>query len=137
MGRATAVSLWRGKQARVDTVKKQATLHDVDQSVWSFEGKEVLQHYQFPNSKTSIVVLFKASYRDFNDAGIQTCYVDLLGPQPNQRKTIISNTFHCGIYPSPNQEHAALRYINDKGAEFIMIINKNGETVAEINAEKK
>jgi len=131
----TAVSMWRGKQARIDTVKKKATVRDVDSSVWSFKGNEVLQNYQFPNSRIRIVVLFKHSIRDFNDAGLQTCYVELHGPGPDQWKTLTPIISHCVIIPSPNQEFAALRYIDDK-AEKIMILNKKGETIDLIEVGK-
>jgi len=133
----TAVSLWRGNKASIDTFRKKVTVEAVDSSVWSYKGKEVLQQYQFPASKITIAVLFKQSIRDFNDAGVQTCFVELIGPEPNERKTLISATAHCGIAPSPNQEYAALRYTDDKAGEMIMIINTKGETVSKFSVEKK
>jgi len=132
----TAISLWRGKQARIDTIKKKVTVRDVDASVWSFKSKEVLQQYRFPGSKVTIVVLFEQSIRDFNDAGLQTCFVELHGPGGDQQKTLIPSTPHCVIIPSPNQEFAALRYVDAK-AEKILIVSKKGEVIKEIETAKQ
>src|SRR5262249_45126169 len=102
------------------------------------DDKEVQQIHTFPDGKTKIVVVYLLGPRDFRDAGLPTVRVDLVGPEPGTRRALIPETFHCGVYPSPNKELVALRYVSwspareDRPGDMIWVVNRKGEVVADI-----
>ena len=68
--------------------------------------------------------------------------VDLIGPEADRRRTLIEMTPYCGVYPSPNNELVALRYMakgktqEDCPRDMILVVNAKGETVADFEAGK-
>jgi hypothetical protein len=137
-----AVATWKGGQSRIDTARRAITVQQADEATWAVDGKEVQQVYTFPDGKTKLLVLYLMSYRDFRDAGLPTVRVDVAGPGPGQRRTLVPKAFHCGVYPSPSGELVALRYTAPAAAaagrppDTVAVVNATGEVVAEVDAGK-
>jgi len=136
-----AIATWNAKELRIDTAKKTAELQNVDKAVWALDGKEIQQLYTFPGGKTKLAVVYLVSPRDLRQAYLPTVRVDLIGPEPDRRRTLIESTPFCGVYPSPNNELVALRCFTpdpknkeEHPLDQIMVVNQKGEVVAEINA---
>lgn len=133
-----AIATWKKGQLRIDTARLTATLREPASDEWSVEGREIQELYTFPDGKTKVAVLYLKSYRDFRDAGLPTVTVELLGPDLGQRRTLIPETAHCGLFPAPNKAQVALRYFltherdKEKIRSMILVVNQQGETVTEI-----
>ena len=65
----------------------------------------------FPDGKTKLAVIYLQNPLRFKKLGFQDVRVDLIGPEPDRRRTLIETTQYCGMYPSPNNELVALRYM--------------------------
>jgi hypothetical protein len=137
-----AVATWKGGRLRIDTGRRVATLGTPDKAEWASDDKEVQHIHTFPDGKTKIVVVYLLSPRDFRDAGLPTVRVDLVGPEPGMRRALIPETFHCGVYPSPNKELVALRYVSwspgreDRPRDMIWVVNRKGDVVADIEMRR-
>ncbi len=105
--------------------------------MWALDGKEIQQICTFSNGKTKLAVicLENAQYS-------KKMRVDLIGPEADRRRTLIEMTPYCGVYPSPNNELVALRYMakgktqEDCPRDMILVVNAKGETVADFEAGK-
>lgn len=137
-----AIATWKGAQIRIDTTKRIGTWHQVDEPAWAFDGKEIQQVYAFPDGNTKIVVQYLVSWRDFQDAGLATVRVLLVGPRPNQRHVLVEEAYHCGVYPSPDKKLVALRYypVTTRDSKLlqdrILIVDAEAEMVAEIDTAR-
>ena len=73
---------------------------------------------------------------------MQDVRVDLIGPEADRRRTLIETTPYCGVYPSPNNELVALRYLvkgkteEDRPRDMILVVNAKGEALADFDAGK-
>jgi hypothetical protein len=138
----TAVITWKGCQLRIETDKKSSSVHKLDKAGWAWDHKEIQHLYAFPDGNAKVAVVYLKSFRDFRDAGLPTVRVDFAGPEPNQRRTLIPETHHCGVYPSPNKELVALRYQarqNDQGdnhQDMILVLNRKGEIITRFETGK-
>jgi hypothetical protein len=136
----TAVATWKGGRLRIDTGRRVATLGAPDRTEWAFDDKEVQQVHTFPGDKTKLVVVYLLSPRDYRDAGLPTMRVAFMGPEADQRKTLIKETFHCGVYPSPDKKLVALRHVargpapGARPRDVIWVVDARGEVVARIEA---
>jgi hypothetical protein len=138
-----AIATWKGVQLRIDTTKQIGTWHQLDdETAWAFDGKEIQQLYAFPDGKTKIVVQYLVSWRDFRDAGLATVRVLFVGPRPNQRRALVEEAYHCGVYPSPDKKLVALRYypVTTRDSRLlqdrILIVDAEAEMVAEIDTAR-
>ena len=137
-----AIATWKSQEWRIDTAKKTAVLQNVDEAEWELDGKEIQQIYTFPNGKTKIAVIYLKNERNFKKAFMPEMRVDLIGPEADRQRTLIEMTPYCGVYPSPNNELVALRYMakgkteEDPPRDMILVVNSKGEAVADFDAGK-
>ncbi len=84
-------------------------MQTVDKAESESDGKVIQQLHVFPDGKTKLAVIYLQNPLHFKKLGWQDVRVDLIGPEPDRRRTLIETTACCGVYPSPNNELVALR----------------------------
>ncbi len=134
-----AILTWKRGQLRMDTANLRATFEKPPEAEWAFEGKEIQEPHTFPGGRSKVVVVRRVSMRDFGDAGLPSVRALWLGPASNQQRILVDETAHCGLFPSPNRQRLALRYMvkNPGGGpprDRILIVNGEGEEVAKLGA---
>ena len=138
-----AILTWKHGQLRINTAKHTASYRNPDEAEWAWDGKEIQNVYTFPDGKTKVIVVFLKSYRDFRDAGLATVRVDFVSPEAGKSRTLIPETFHCGLYPSPDKKLVALRYVSmpdrtaaDQYKDAIMVLDQAGNARAAMERNK-